>query len=340
MVERPRIVSILTEDAYDLVFSPEAEAKLLRFADFTRCRTAGAPDEETVIAWLHGADAALTSWGNKLTDRVIQETNLRIIGHVAGSVKWLPPVVWERGITVVHAAPVIAVAVGEMALALTLACLRHIPEHDRSFKLQGARGDPTLVPRLLVSRSLHGLRVGIIGASSTGREFLKLLRAFGDIDIWVHDPYLTEGEAARLGVRLAPLEELLAACDVVSLHCPSLPETRHLIDGQTLRLLKDGAVLINTARGSLVDHPALLKELQSGRISAGLDVYLETCSDEEVALSAYRELPNVVITPGIAGPAGTLTKRMSLFIADELERFFSGQPLTRPVTAAMLATIA
>jgi phosphoglycerate dehydrogenase-like enzyme len=338
---RPRVVSLLTDRSYDLVFSPEAEATLGRFADFhRRCRLGDTPSEETMIAQLQGADALLTSWGTTLSTRMIAETDLRIIGHIAGSVKGFPPLVWERGIAVVHAAPVIAVAVGEMALALTLACLRHIPEHDDAFKRQGTRGDRTLVPRLLATRSLHGLAVGIVGMGGTGRQFLKLLRAFGDVDVWASDPYLGEDEAARLGVRLAPLDRLLASCDVVSLHCPALPETHHLINAGTLKLLKDGAVLINTARGALIDHAALLEELQSGRISAGLDVYLETCSEAQVPLSAYRELRNVVVTPGIAGPAGALTKQMSRHIAEELERFFRGQPLRHPVTAAMLPTMA
>ena len=94
-----------------------------------------------------------------------------------------------------------------------------------------------------------------------------------------------------------------------------------MVDAPLLARMQDGAVLINTARGALVDHDALLAELRTGRISAGLDVYLETLSDDQVPLSAYRRLSNVVITPGIAGPAGTITKRMTLFIAEELARY-------------------
>jgi phosphoglycerate dehydrogenase-like enzyme len=338
---RPRIVSIIGDQTYELVFSPAAEARLSRFAAYERRRWERKPDDETLAGWLREADGVITSWGCTLSNQVIEQAaNLRVIGHAAGSVKWLPAAVWERGIAVTHAAPIIAIAVGEMALALTLACLRHLTEHDSAFKQQGTRGDPALEPRLLVSRSLHGLRVGIVGASSTGREFLKLLKAFGDVEVWLHDPYLTAVDATALGVRPVALEELLAACDVVSMHCPALPETQHLINSRTLRLLKDGAILINTARGALVDHDALLAELRTGRISAGLDVYLETLKGDELPGSAYRELKNVVITPGIAGPAGTVTKRMSLFIAEELERFFAGQPLVKQVTAAMLPSIA
>ncbi|MGH2355625.1 MAG: hydroxyacid dehydrogenase [Chloroflexota bacterium] len=330
----------MSDTMYDLVMSPRAEAEFQAVGEFVRHRGARSPNEDGMIAALRGADAALTSWGVRFSDRVIEETRLKVIGHAAGSVKWLPPLVWERGIAVTHAAPVIAVAVGEMALALTLACLRRIPEHDAAFKERGTRGEDSIEPKLLATRSLHESRVGIIGASSTGREFLKLLRAFGDVDVWITDPYLDAAEAVRLGVRKAELAELFAACDVVSLHCPSLPETRHMVNAPLLAQLKDGAVLINTARGALVDHDALLAELRTGRISAGLDVYLETLSDEHLPLSAYRQCPNVVITPGIAGPAGTITKRMGLFIAQEFERFFAGQPLQKPVTADLLSYIA
>ena len=339
-MSRPRIVSVMSDATYDLVMTPRAEETLRAVGEFVRHRGARSPDEDGMIAALRGADAALTSWGVRLSERVIRETQLKVIGHAAGTVKWLPPLVWERGIAVTHAAPVIAVAVGEMALALTLACLRRIPEHDAAFKLRGTRGDDAIEPKLLATRSLHELRVGIVGASSTGREFLRLLQAFGDVEVWITDPHLTESDAARLGVRRVGAEELFAGCDVVSLHCPSLPETRHLVNAARLALLKDGAVVINTARGTLVDHDALLSELRTGRISAGLDVYLETLSAEEVPLSAYRQLGNVVVTPGIAGPAGTITKRMSLFIAEELERFFAGRPLVKPVTADLLSYIA
>ncbi|HEY3080190.1 MAG TPA: hydroxyacid dehydrogenase [Chloroflexota bacterium] len=337
---RPRIVSVMNDDTYGLVMSPEAAAKLASFADFDRYRGASNLDEDGLIQILRGADAALSSWGVRWTERAIRESDLKIIGHAAGTVKGLPGLVWERGIAVTHAAPVIAVAVGEMALALTLACLRHLTEHDGAFKQQGTRGDPLLAPRLLTARSLHGARVGIVGASSTGRAFRKLLRAFDGVDVRVADPHLTVDEAGDLDVRLAPLEELLAECDVVSLHCPLLPATERLMNAERLRRLKDGAVFVNTARGRLVDHQALLAELRTGRISAGLDVYLETIKDDEIPLSEYRRLKNVVITPGIAGPVGTITRRMAVFVAEEFERFFAGQPLARPVTADMLATMA
>jgi len=339
---RPSVVSVMNDEMYDVVFGDAAEQKLLSFAAFRRYQGVANACEEQLIELLRDADAAMTSWGVTLTDEVIRQTNLKVIGHAAGSVKHFPASVWERGIAVTHAAPVIAVAVGEMALALTLACLRNFAAHDAAFKQQGLAGDSSLQPELLANRSLHGLRVGIVGASATGREFLRLLVAFGDVEVWVADPYVSEEQARALRARLVPLDTLLSQCDVVSLHCPLLTETRHLINANTVRLLKDGAVLINTARGGLIDHEALLPELESGRIAAGLDVYLETLRGDvgAIAASRYRGLRNVIITPGVSGPAGTVTKRMGLFIAQEFERFFCGQPLAKPVTADMLGHMA
>ena len=167
-------------------------------------------------------------------------------------------------------------------------------------------------PHTLVHTSgLHvGLPDGQMGNSEVGHMNLGAGR------IVYQD--LTRVDAAIRDGSFFANEELLAACDVVSLHCPSLPETRHLINAGTLRLLKDGAVLVNTARGALIDHDALLAALQTGRISAGLDVYLETLEAGQAPLSAYRALENVVITPGIAGPAGTVTRRLGLYVAEEM----------------------
>jgi len=113
--------------------------------------------------------------------------------------------------------------------------------------------------------------IGIVGASRIGRRVIDLLRPF-DLEVVVSDPYLGQSEARELGVGLADLDDLLRASHIVSLHAPSLPSTRHLIDRRRLGLMRDGATLINTARGALIDQAALTEELVAGRINAILDV--------------------------------------------------------------------
>ena len=142
---------------------------------------------------------------------------------------------------------------------------------------------------------------------------------------------------AALGAEKVELDELLRRSDVVSLHAPSLPETQHLLDARRLALLRDGAILINTARGALVDGDALAAELVAGRIDAVIDT-----TDPEIlpADSPLYELPNVFLTPHIAGAMGTETQRMADLALDEIERLAKGEPLAHEVRREDLARIA
>ena len=179
-------------------------------------------------------------------------------------------------------------------------------------------------------------RVGIIGASRIGRRVIEALRPF-DFSICVYDPYLTEEKAAGLGVEKVELDELLRSSDVVTLHAPSLPETRHMIGARELALISDGAALINTARGALIDGAALEKELSSGRIRAVIDT---TDPETLPADSPLYDLPNVFLTPHIAGASGTEVYRMSELVIEEIGRYLRGEPLQHEVCQQDIARIA
>jgi phosphoglycerate dehydrogenase-like enzyme len=341
MLYKLRVVSLLARSRYDEVMTPEAEQRLRSFAILVKQNEDRPPALPEMQALLADADGCLTGWGVQIPEvALVDAERLKIIGHMAGSVKRVvPPVAYERGIVVTHAAPLIAKSVGEMALGLIIAGLRCMVEHDAAFKQFGTRGDDRLP--YSTNRGIAGSKVGIVGASMTGRELIRLLHAFGDdVAIAVHDPYLSEHGAGLLGVHQLELDELLATCDVVSLHAPVTDATRHMIGAREVALLKDGALLVNTARGALIDHAALLAELRTGRIKAALDVYLETLRAEEVAVSEYRQLPNVIITPGRAGPSAQVLKQMGAAIVDELARFFTGLPPRYQVTGERRATMA
>jgi phosphoglycerate dehydrogenase-like enzyme len=138
---------------------------------------------------------------------------------------------------------------------------------------------------------------GVSGAGRVGREVIRLFRAFGWRVLVAH-PYLEPTAADKLGAELINLEELFQRADVVSLHAPLLPETRGVIGVDKLASLRDGALLINTGRGALVDEAALLAELSSGRIRAALDVFTEEPLPPD---SALRALAGVVLSPHVAG---------------------------------------
>ena len=117
----------------------------------------------------------------------------------------------------------------------------------------------------------YGRTVGVIGASRIGRRVIELLRPF-DLEVYLFDPYVDAATAAELGVRLVDLDTLMRTCDIVTVHAPANSQTNRLVGAEQLALMRDGATLINTARGSLVDTYALIDHLEAGRLYAVLDV--------------------------------------------------------------------
>jgi phosphoglycerate dehydrogenase-like enzyme len=182
----------------------------------------------------------------------------------------------------------------------------------------------------------YGKTVGIVGASRIGRRVIELLRPF-DLHVLLSDPFLDGEEAARLGATLRPLEALLAESDLVSLHAPLLPATRGMIGRRQLALMRDGAVLVNTARGGLLDQEALVEALSGGRISAVIDVTEPDLLPPEHPLY---DLPNVFLTPHVAGAEGPETQRMTALVIEEIRRFLSGEPLRHEVRAQDLPHLA
>ncbi|MFC7404694.1 hydroxyacid dehydrogenase [Georgenia alba] len=271
---------------------------------------------------LADADVLLTSWGAPtLTPEILDAApRLRAVLHCAGSVRGIvPDAVHDRGIVVSTAAGVNAVPVAEYTLAMIVLSAKKVPflaRRDPQRNWVETRGRHDLSGR--------GRRIGIVGFSRTGRRVMGLLDIIETGQVLVSDPYADPAEVTALGGRLTDLEDLLRTSDIVSLHAPSLPETRHLIGARELALMPDGATLINTARGALVDHDALLDACASGRIDAILDV---TEPEPLPADSPLHRLDNVVITPHLAGSLGSETRRMSDHALDELDRWQRGEPL-------------
>lgn len=293
----------------------------------------GSPAARAALA---GAEVLLTGWGCPPIDEAALAAApcVRAVVHAAGSIKnHVTPACWERGIVVSTAAEANALPVAEFTLAMILLAGKATHVIARRYRQQRMAPDlRSEFPNI----GNYRRTVGIVGASRIGRRVIALLRPF-DLDVVVSDPYLDQAQARELGVQLAELDDVLRASHIVSLHAPSLPSTRHLIDRRRLGLIRDGATLINTARGALLDHVALTDELVSGRINAILDV------TEPAALPADSPLwtlPNVVLTPHMAGALGVELERMGAYAVDELARYVAGQPFRSPVTRADLDRIA
>ncbi|MEW2070144.1 hydroxyacid dehydrogenase [Streptomyces sp. NPDC007346] len=289
-----------------------------------------------VAAALAGAELLITCWGAPpLTPDVLAAApRLRAVVHAAGSVKHhITPACWERGIQVTSAAGANALPVAEYTLAAILFAGKNVlPAAHRYRRLRA----PHDWRAELDGHGNYRHRVGIVGASRIGRRVIELLRPF-DLDVLLFDPYVDAGAAALLGAEKVGLDELCARSRIVSVHAPELPATRHLIGAAQLAAMADGATLINTSRGSLVDGEALLPELVSGRLNAVLDV---TEPEVPPAGSPLYDLENVLLTPHVAGSLGDEIHRMGQFALEEVARYVRGLPFAEPVTPDDLARTA
>lgn len=311
-------------------------------ADLDRLRALGPLlNTEPIRAWDEDAAAVLAEaevivghWGCPPLDAAMLERapRLALFAYAAGTVKMtLTDAVWDRDIRVTSGANANAEPVAEFTLAAILfankgALWRRGPA---DFSALSAMGDRQW--------GNYGRTIGIVGASLTGRRVIELLRAFPHLSVTLYDPYVTPEEAGSLGVEKLELDELCAGADVLSIHAPALPETMHMIGADQLSALRDGATVINTARGPLIDHDAFTPHLASGRLYAILDVTDPEPLPED---SPLLEMPNVWISPHLAGSQGRELARMTDYVIEEVRRWSAGEPALNEVTRDRLATMA
>ncbi|MFJ8019341.1 hydroxyacid dehydrogenase [Streptomyces sp. NPDC096311] len=317
------------------LFPPPLLERLGQLARIDASLVSPGLDDPAVAARLAEAEILVTGWGcPPLSEDVLAAApRLHTVLHAAGSVRgMLTEACWERGLVVCNAVAANALPVAEYTLsAILLAGTGAFTLRERY------RVDPRYPSTAeLAGLGNNGRRVGIIGASRVGRRVLELLRPF-DLEVALHDPYVDDAEAARLGARPVPLDDLLRGSDIVSVHAPDNAETHHMLDRARLALIPDGGVLINTSRGRLIDQVALVEELAAGRISAVLDV---TDPEPLPADSPLHHLPNVFLTPHIAGSVGNELERMGRTVVEELERIAGGLPPLYQVHRAGLAQAA
>ncbi|MEF0940403.1 hydroxyacid dehydrogenase [Rhizobium sp. BR 362] len=294
-------------------------------------------DNERARKLLSETEILITSWGSPHIDDAVlaQAPHLKLVAHAAGTVKGLiEDSMFARGILVSHAAQANALPVAEFTLAAIIFAGKHVFRFRDVYVADRHRGRTQPMQSEAIGN--YGQTVGIIGASRIGRRVIELLAPF-DYEVLLYDPMVDEAEARRLGAVKTELDALMARADIVSLHAPSLPATRHMIDARCLSLMKDGATFINTARGALVDEAALLAALKTGRIDAIIDV-----TDPEIpeVSSAFYDLSNVFLTPHIAGAVGLERTRLGAMAVDEVGRFIEGKPLLYEIRREDLARMA
>ncbi|MCE7505564.1 hydroxyacid dehydrogenase [Polynucleobacter sp. IMCC30063] len=243
--------------------------------------------------------------------------NLKVVGRLGVGLENIDlPACAARNIKVIPATGANAESVAEYVLGAAIALGRgFLPATEQTLAGKWPR------PRFSICHELAGKTLGIVGFGSIGRVVFHKAHAFG-LQCVAYDPMLT-GAAVEIGqqaIPLLPLNDLLASSDVISLHLPLLPATKNLFSHATLGLMKQGALLINTARGGIVDELALAEHLRSGKLGgAALDVFE---GEPAKNLSHFSGLENLILSPHIAGVTVESNERVSQLIATEVNQFF------------------
>jgi phosphoglycerate dehydrogenase-like enzyme len=283
---------------------------------------------------LRSVEVIFSGWGAPLMDEEFLNAapNLKVIFYAGGSVRYFTtPALWRRGVRLATAQTINAVPVSEYVLAAVLLGLKRVWHYARMTR------ETCAFPAERPMPGAYGSVIGLVSYGTIARLVRQKLRGF-DLKIMVYDPFLAPEDAVAEQVSKVGLDELFATADVVSVHTPALPETTRLIGKQQLALMKSGALFINTARGEVVDEPAMVEVLQ-GRsdLQAILDV---TAPEPPETGSPLYTLPNVVLTPHIAGSVGAECQRMGLAMVEEFERYRAGLPLLWEINSERAARIA
>jgi glyoxylate reductase len=233
-----------------------------------------------------------------------------------------------HGVAVTNTPGVLNAATADLALALILATRRRVVESD-SFVRAGRWGTDWASTALL-AQEVSGATLGIVGLGRIGKAVARRARGFEMRLLYTKRERLPADEEHELGLDYRDLDDLLREADIVTVHVPLAAETELLLDARRLGLLHDGACLVNTARGALIDEPALIAELTAGRIRAGLDVFI----DEPNVPPELLELPNVVLTPHLGSATQETREAMTRVLVDNLQAAEAGRPLPNPVYAS------
>jgi lactate dehydrogenase-like 2-hydroxyacid dehydrogenase len=301
---------------------PEAvEARLRRDYDphFNSDDHVYATDE--LIALAEGADALMPCHSEHLSAAAIARLpgSVKVVANFSVGVDHVDlEAARSRGIIVTNTPDVLSDATAEIAMLLMLGAARRAAEGDRLIRAGQWR---QWSPAFMVGTQITGKTLGIVGMGRVGQVTAQRARGFA-MSIHYHNRRRVPADMEQGAVYHEQLESLLGACDVLSLHCPASAETRHLMDARRIALLRAGVILVNTARGALIDDLALQEALRSGHVAAaGLDVF----NDEPKIHPGYRELDNTFLLPHIGSATRETRDAMGFRALDNLDAVFAGR---------------
>jgi D-3-phosphoglycerate dehydrogenase len=267
-------------------------------------------EKDELIKLMPEIEVLIVRSATKVTADIIEAgTKLKIIGRAGTGLDNIDVKAAEaKGIKVLNTPGANSISVAELSIGLMLACSRHIARGTADLKAE------KWTKKELEGHELFGRTVGIIGFGNIGREVAKRLLAF-DMKILAYDPFVKETD---MNVKMVDLETIYRESDYITIHVPLTPETKNLINKESISKMKDGVIIINAARGGIVDEAALYEALVNGKIyAAGLDVFeIEPPTDE--IRQKLLALPNVVATPHIGASTFEAQERVGMLLVERL----------------------
>lgn len=287
---------------------------------------------ELIIEKLQDKEAILPLLTNPMTAEIMDACpNLKIISNYAVGFNNIDvDAATERGIIVGNTPGVLTDTTADLAFTLLMSAARRVPECDQYCRNDEFKG---WLPLLLLGADIHHAKLGIVGFGRIGQTMAQRAMGF-DMEICYYDEFRQPEEVEKkYNAKYVPLEELLKESDFVSLHCPLLPSTTHLIGEKELKMMKNSAILINSARGPIIDEKALCEALRTGEIfSAGLDVFEREPEIEE----ELKKLPNCVLLPHVGSATFETRSRMADISALNIVEAFQGKAPTAIVNKEVI----
>lgn len=296
------------------------------FGDEVEIRRVDGTDRPALLEAVADADALLVRSATKVDAEVLAAANkLKVVARAGVGLDNVEvPAATERGVMVVNAPTSNIVSAAEHAVTLLLSVLRRVPAANQS--LQGGEWKRSSYTGV----ELNGKTVGVVGLGKIGQLFAHRVAAF-DAELIAYDPYVSAARAKQLGIELVSLDELLSRADIISIHLPKTPETKGLIDADALAKTKQGVIVINAARGGLVDEEALAKAVADGHVGgAGVDVFVT----EPTTSSPLFGLPNVVVTPHLGASTAEAQDRAGTDVAKSVKLALRGDFVPDAVNVA------
>jgi phosphoglycerate dehydrogenase-like enzyme len=328
-VRRLKGLYSLDTETFDLVYGPELRERIARHVTMIAPPLTG----EALMrepALLKDVEVIFSGWGGPFLNEQFFDLapNMRAAFHAGGAPAYVPANAQARGVAMTSAHIANSIPVAEYTLATILFSLKHGWHLIQRTKAARTFPDRNQVP------GCFGSTVGLVSMGAIARILRVLLEPF-DLQVLVNDPFLSEAEADELNVTRVTLDEIFERSQVVSLHTPMMPETAGMITGRHLNSMPIGGTFINTARGGVVRQAELIEVAKE---RPDLQFVLDVSSPEPPEPeSPLYDLPNVVLTPHIAGSAGGECRRMGQYLVEELERFVAGERLQWAVPARPVA---